>query len=58
MHIARYMHCSGRWEHYQQLMKALWRSSKKSRDAQAEDMAGKERLVRAAHRLLWHSGVL
>ena len=56
-HIARNMHSPGRWEHYQQLVKALWRSTKKSRLAQSREMADQERMVRAAHRLLWEFNV-
>ena len=56
-HIARNMHSPGRWEHYQQLVKALWRSTKKSRSEQSREMADQERMVRAAHRLLWEFDV-
>ena len=56
-HIARNMHSPGRWEHYQQLVKALWRSTKKSRLEQSREMADQERMVRAAHRLLWEFDV-
>ena len=51
------MHWPGRWEHYQLLVKALWRSTKKSRSEQSREMADQERMVRAAHRLMWEFDV-